>query len=246
MADINLAVIPDCWGLNDYGTPVINFVDNQVVHTPGKSSLRLERHTNLDKNTNREIDGKWYNCKPGDHIKVWVWVKTGPSGMNPDPSQYAGGRIGMDFYGNTSAGYGILHKTANADSQAGFPGWYDNPTGAIGGKWRVPWNTDWALIGWDIVIPADFYPFVNRSGAQVACTPHQVDSFVVWLDARSQSNPGLVWFADAELYINPTTPTPTPPAQAGISTFFRDYIAAWGSWATDWLDKWEKAHPEAT
>ena len=150
----------------------------------------------------REVDGTWYSVKPGDHIVLKVWVKTGTSGLNPDPSSTAGGRIGMDYYGHTSAGYGILFKTSSWDSDAGVPGWYGNAPGAIG-SWWVPWGKDWTMIGWDVIIPSDFYPYVNHNGI-VPCTPVQIDSFVPILDVRSVNNPGLVWFADAVLYINPT------------------------------------------
>jgi len=211
----NLAVIPDDWGLTHGSGPTIIFVDTGIEHTAGNPSLRLEAHTNSDANTCREIDGSWYSVKPGDHIVCTVWVKTSASETG-DTNTKDGGRIGIDLYARTTAGYGIVATTsARWVSDAGVPGYYGterdsdlvglptDPPYPIGG-FVVPWNSDWAKIGWDIYIPSANYSYVDTGGTQnSACTPIQIDSFVLWLDGRSTQDTGKIWFADATLYINP-------------------------------------------
>lgn len=212
MANVNLGRIPHDWGEYETygkvrydGDPQIFFVDNNVQRTAGNPSIRSEAHTNVDPNRQRELDGRWIPCKPGDHVVVRVWIKTNPSGGNVPPNPYSpGGRLGVDYYGHTSAGYGILFKSVAPASQMGLPGYYsENVKETITGFFSVPWGKDWTMVGWDAIIPSDFCGAVDAGGIR-PCDPVQVDSFVCWLDVRPVGDSGVVWFADGELYINPT------------------------------------------
>jgi hypothetical protein len=203
----NLAVIPEDWE-QAYGSgPQIYSLDYNVVHTPGKPSFRLGPHTSADVNQYREIDGTWYACKPGDHIRLTVWIKTSPSGGNVSPEQYApGGRIGLDIYARTSKGMGILCLTPDARTQMGYPGWYYDAklASAVNGFYWVPWNRDWTQVGWDFIVPSDYCTGMTSPGMVVVeVDPVQIQFFVPILDARPVGDSGTVWFADAELYINP-------------------------------------------
>lgn len=207
---VNLGVVPDTWaeyksyGRLVYGAdPQINFVDTSVERTPGHPSIRSEAHSSADVNTWREVDGTWYSVKPGDHVVFKVWVKTSASLLNPDPSSTPGGRAGADYYGQTSAGYGILCTSSAIQSALGLPGWYGDAVGASPNGWWVPFGKDWTQIGWDVIIPSDTCSYISGGSSTIPCSPHQVDSFVMWLDVRAMNNPAKVWFADAELYINP-------------------------------------------
>jgi hypothetical protein len=197
----NLAMIPDDWHLT-YGTgPQIIFLDYDVVHTPGNPSIRLEAHTSADANTYREIDGPWLNANPGDHVVTRVWIKTGISSTG-DTRSFVGGRLGADFY--------IHAHTATYGDVYGVP-WRSDAAWDNDGIYpkNVVWGKDWTLVEFDIILPTRSYSYVGISrpeipaGTPIACDPVQLDSFVLWLDAREIGDLGKVWFADAELYINP-------------------------------------------
>jgi len=197
-SNVNLAVIPDDWGLTYGSGPQIIFLDYGVEHTPGNPSIRLEPHTAADVNVNRECDGTWYPVKPGDHIVAKVWIKTNPSSLGDTQSNH-GGRIGIDFYTHTSAGYGIVD---GCDEVIGT-----TPPGSNipGQDCVLSWNNSiWTQKGWDVIVPTAQYTTVHIGSTVQTCNPVQIDSLVVWLDVRPVADAGLVWFADAELYINPT------------------------------------------
>lgn len=191
---VNLGVIPENFHLT-YGLgPQIIHVDTGVTHT-GKPSIRLDQHTTSDVNIARECDGTWYDIKPGDHVIARVWIKTDPSSLG-DTDYRHGGRVGMDFYAHTSAGYGVVD---GASEVSGGPA-----TGYIPGQDCVlNWNRPWTQKGWDMIVPSSFYTHVHTGGVFVPCNPVQIDSFVVWFDVRPVADAGKVWFADGELYINP-------------------------------------------
>jgi hypothetical protein len=195
----NLADIPDDWQLT-YGTgPQIIFLDSTVVRTAGKPSMRIERHVEgVDTNSAREANGIWYNIKPGDHIVAKCWMKTDPSGFG-DTNPYSGARIGLDFYGPAGRILGIegnAYPETDAAQRANY----------------VPWGTStWTQRTIEITVPATFsadgdlgYP----AGSVVVPT-----SFVMWMQGWSSSygstDPAKIWFADAELYINPVITPPT-------------------------------------
>jgi len=190
-SNVNLAVIPDDWGLTYGSGPQIIFVDYSVIRTVGKSSIRLEPHTSADVNQWRECDGTWYPVKPGDHIVAKCWIKVDDTYVytGTDPPEYNGGRLGMDLYGpNGAGGITILDS---------YP--HD---GAEHIASEVHWGTiGWTLRTWDIVVQSTIYT-KDVYGNIIPATP--ITKMVLWLDVRPATATGLVWFADAELYINPT------------------------------------------
>jgi hypothetical protein len=193
-SNVNLAVIPEDWGdyINrgkiTYGSdPQILFLDYNVERTPGKPSIRSEPHTSLDINQWRECDGKWYSVKPGDHIVAKCWIKVDNTYVDTDP--YYGGRLGMDLYGPTGAGGITILDSYPHD-------------GAEHMASEVHWGTiGWTLRTWDITVQSTIYT-KDVYGNTIPATP--ITKMVIWLDVRPATATGLVWFADAELYINPT------------------------------------------
>lgn len=182
MTDENLAVIPDDWGLAYGPGPQIIFLDYDVVRTPGKPSIRLEPHTAADVNAARECDGTWYPAKPADHILMKCWMK-----IDSNPTGSRGARIGMDFYGangyitGVSGAHGIIPQP-DADVIANF----------------VPWGT----VGWsqrtiDFILASAYV-------SEVDGTLQIPTSVVMWAQVERPSDVGNGWFADAELYINPS------------------------------------------
>jgi hypothetical protein len=206
----NLAVIPTNWSLTYGPDPQIIHLDTVVTHN-GHVSIRLDPYLGVGSNNLRECDGTWLKCKPGDHIVVKCWIKTSASSLG-DADFRHGGRIGGDLYAHTSVGYGIVDAIGVPLGDNVWPPGSSQigPVDCI-----VTWGHDWTLKQWEIIVPNFVYTTVQRGGTKTPCDPIQVDSFVLWLDVRPVADLGQVWFADAELYINPTE---TPPVQqAGIN-----------------------------
>jgi hypothetical protein len=189
-SNVNLAVIPDDWYLTYGSGPQIIHLDYNVYRT-SPPSIRLDPHVDdVDVNYQRECDGKWYTVKPGDRIVAKCWIFCGDSGIG-DTDPYNGARLGMDLYAHTSQGYGIVDSYPH-DGQEHLDS-------------EVNWGTKtWTQKVWDIIVPSTYYTTVWVMGKGfVTCDPVQIDSFVLWLDVRTRTDPGLAWFDDAELYINP-------------------------------------------
>jgi hypothetical protein len=199
-SNVNLAVIPDDWNIGFGNGPQIIFLDYTVVHTLGKPSIRLEPHTSADVNTARECDGTWYPVKPGDHIVAKCWIKTDNSTPTENADPYHGGRIGIDFY----APLGNGHITI-VDGLPGNVNPYFGDPGANHLAAMVHWNTSvWTLKTWDIIIPSVIYT-KDVLGNTIPATP--ITQCVLWMQAMQVNDGtalGNAWFADAELYINPT------------------------------------------
>lgn len=213
ISNVNLGRIPYDYGEYENGRvvydgdPQIIFVDNTVFRTVGNPSIRIEPHiAGVDANSARECDGTWRPIRPGDRVLIKVWIKTGT--CSPPSDLNNGGRLGMDCYGHGMIGgvrkFGVVLKTANADSAEGLPGWYwQNAQYALNGIWKAEWNQNWTLCGWDYTIPTELYPYIwSGSGPTLCDTPVAIDYIVPWLDVRPV-NICVAWFADAELYINP-------------------------------------------
>lgn len=203
--DENLAVIPDDWSLT-YGTgPQIIVLDQNVVRTAGKSSIRLDPHTSADVNTRREVNGKWYNVKAGDHVVAKCWMKTTASGLG-DTNPYSGARIGVDFY------------DSHLISGVAAPTYPNTDAGVLANY--VHWGTSvWTQRTIEFVIPAtmpsdgSYYPV----GEQRVVT-QLVMWMQVWSSTYGGTDTGLAWFVDAELYINPTVEPPPSPVALTVKT----------------------------
>ena len=128
----------------------------------------------------REVDGAWINVRPGDHIVFSAWVKTASYASS---DLCAGARIGMDFYIQSSQGYGIATIDA-VGHQAGHPNDVENMAGVA----RLPWGNGWTLLTWDIYVPTTYYTYVTNGAAGNygvhSVNPVQISSMVPWFDAR--------------------------------------------------------------
>ena len=170
-------------------------LDNSVLHN-GSPSLRVGPDYVRG---SREVDGAWIGVEAGDHIVYSVWVKTSAYHSS---DLFAGGRIGMDFYIESSRGGGIATVDASG-YQAGHPNDVEN----VAGTWRVLWGHDWTQLVWDLYIPTTYYTYVTTTVNGVpgiyTCNPVQIGCMVAWLDVRGVTDNANVWFADPQLYINP-------------------------------------------
>jgi hypothetical protein len=190
----NLAPIPNAWGgysqtgyLHYMTGPQIIFLDTTFTHN-GHPSIRIERHVEgIDMNHARECDGTRYNVKAGDHIVAKCWIKTGASGYG-DTNIYSGARTGIDLYHDSYnlGGEGVSLPLSDAD-------------------WYVHWGSNWTLRTIDFVVPSDYFTYDYNTEQTIS--PVQANSFCFWIQVWSSTygatDPGLAWFADAELYINP-------------------------------------------
>ena len=212
----NLVPIPTGWSLA-YGTgPQIITLDSTVTFN-GNPSIRMAPHTSADMNTARECDSKWISCKPGDHVVFRAWVKNGAHSN----TVYTGARIGIDFYcGNVPKGatgvvdgqpHGLYkvgdvwHSQGNATWVAG--GWdytnYRTFVDTPASDFLLPWGNDvWTLLEWDVIVPSKVY---TQNYEAVPIAPQQICGMLAWMDVREVTDNANAWFANTELYINPTT-----------------------------------------
>ena len=191
--NINLAVIPEDWFLTFGPDPQIIYLDYNVVRTPGKPSIRLEPHTSNDSNTAREVNSIWYPTKPGDHIVAKCWIKTDSSTAVENADPYHGGRIGIDFYAPKGDGTICIVDGHPQSGQEHLDA-------------MVKWGTSvWTLKTWDVIVPSTIYTMGNWGSTPIP--PTQITQFVLWMQGMQVNDgtaTGNAWFADAELYLNPS------------------------------------------
>jgi len=212
-SDVNLAVIPNSWHLTYGSGPQIIFLDYTVVRTAGKPSIRLEPHTAKDVNYARECDGTWYSVKPGDHIVAKCWIKIADNG---DRYAYSGARIGIDLYGGASYLLWGIDDGAYINPH--------DPNGVAESQFYVHWGTPgWTQRTIDFIVPSTY--FTKTSGG-VSIPSARINEFVMWMQVWSSqyggTEQGNAWFADAELYINPSIDgsiaAPMPPTTPATSS----------------------------
>jgi hypothetical protein len=193
---VNYADVPTDWLFGQtWSGPW--YVDNSVLHN-GHVSIRSERSGSLS----REIlaiptINSLIPVKPGDHIVFKVWMKLGASTVGCS-HQSAGMRLGIDFkrQGNRITGVQSLNG-AYWTSSGGYP---SNQYLSY-----VHWGNDWTQRVMDFIVPAQ-YP--ADGATMTAGTLVVPDSMVPWIqvwcdEGHAQTDNGLAWFADAELYVNP-------------------------------------------
>ena len=168
-------------------------VDSSTLHN-GDPSIRVG--PDYVRGT-REVDGAWISVKPGDHIVFSCWIKTAAFSTS-DP--YAGARIGMDFYVQSSQGLGIATIDAQGH-QAGHPNDVEN----VAGVCRVPWGNGWTLVTWDVYVPTTYFTYVTTgtAGNPCSCNSVQISSMVGWFSVGGVTDNAYAWFADSSLYVNP-------------------------------------------
>jgi len=202
MANKNLVSINDFLA-SDPGV----FLDPANLGPSGNPSLKIDpTRPNINPAFNAYTGP--FGIKPGDHIIFKAYIKTAPPTAPGDVGERAsGGVLGIDFYGSE----GGINGTVMQNGQILFV-----PSGSTYVMFDTP---NWTLRTMDfIVLPT--YPFCVDSGLPYT-TPHpegtpMVPSQIwVWLQEWSALNSATeraaAWFADPELYINPT-----PIVQAGI------------------------------
>lgn len=185
----NLAVIPSGWNLRDLG-----HLDSSVTYN-GNPSIRIDGPPTAA-NPYREVDTYGViPVKPGDHLVFKVWIKTAPSTSGGG----GGALMGLDLFGPSGRLWEVVPGTTTNFNDPGY-GWQ----GAY--QW-VPYNTDWTLRTLDFYVPT--LNFTTTDGGSPV-PPQQVNGFVAWMYMHNEQDAGAGYFADAELYINPSV-TPPPP-----------------------------------
>jgi len=208
MADKNFALIPDSWRIGEtWCAPT--YLDYNVLHN-GHPSVRMEKGADASKSREILCSDKtqpywsiW--AKPGDHIVFRVWMKTSPSTIG-DTFPSSGIRLGIDFY---SGAGGRITGSQSPDGSVPTPeGGYPSNQYLN----YVNWGSDWQLRTMDFIVQNQYPSDGSIYPAGQMFTPDRIAPWIqVWSDAHGNEDGGIAWFADAELYINPTEVTPTPP-----------------------------------
>jgi len=182
--------------------PTLIHVDTNVTYN-GDASIRLDPYTPNTMNPARECDADGIKINPGDNIVLSCWMKTTASEYGP--SDGGGARISFDYYDN----FGIINLTQPDLST--LLGWGTQNT-------YVPWGSDWTERTIDVQVPSSI---IDSNG-----TTRYPTLMVPWIQVWGSTlgdpatNTGEAWFADAELYINPSAtiePTSSPTPSPGSS-----------------------------
>ena len=200
----NLAPILDKWGdYNIFGDvcfgnpkiyPQITHADFSVTHN-GNPSVRIDG-PGAWPNGAREVNHGWITVKPGDHIVFKCWIKTNPSSIGD------GGTIAFDCYGPNERIMEVHPRTIQTEIWNGGSqptGW----SGMAGSVIYIPYGRDWTKITIDVNIP--YTTFTHNDWQQpLSYGPQQIAGILPILAASwNHGESASVWFADAELYINP-------------------------------------------
>jgi hypothetical protein len=126
------------------------------------------------------------------------WIKIDPLPAGYTYEDYAGARIGFDLR-NEAGGHTYCLTTLQSAT-------YPDTTAGVKANY-VHWGTSgWVQRTIDFVVPADFFNKDLYTGATIPSM--QINSVSFWLQVWSGiyggNEPGNAWFADTELYINPT------------------------------------------
>jgi hypothetical protein len=179
----NLAPITSGFYMTFGTSPQYAFLDYTVTRN-GNPSIRVQ----ADSTGYREVDGHWYDVKPGDKLYASAWIKTADSTPADDNNALLGARIGMDLYGVLSNGQMVQVDCHPHDGDEHYAS-------------VVRWNTpDWTHKTWNITVPSDYF---TKTIWGDSIPPTQVSQVVIWLDGRPTDSGANAWFADTELYINP-------------------------------------------
>jgi hypothetical protein len=174
--------------------PQITHADFSVTHN-GNPSVRIDGPGTYP-NGAREVNHGWITVKPGDHIVFKCWIKTNPSTFGD------GGTIAFDCYGPNERIMEVHPRTIQTEIWNGGSrptGW----SGMAGSSIYIPYGRDWTQITLDVTIP---YTTFTHNDWQKPLTygPQQITGILPMLAASwNKGESASVWFADAELYINP-------------------------------------------
>ena len=205
--DVNIAPLDaQHWGVYtsypypSYSILANNHIDNTVLFN-GQATIRIDPHTSSDTNTARESDSLWTAISPGKHIVFSVWIKTDTNSGSTFYPQ-CGGRIGIDFYGST-----YLTGISWA-GQYVYP-WQSWTEQAVSDNWVSDASGGWQHRTLDFIVPTlvhnDWADPTGNLG-----TMEQPGAMIPWMQAGPYDNTQTsVWFADPEIYIDPTGNTNT-------------------------------------
>ena len=214
-SNVNLAVIPDDWEryvtegrLANGPDPQIVFLDTSVTHN-GHVSIRCDGPA-TSTNQWRELDA--YNAssgsyniiqvKPGDHVVFKMWMKTNPSTLS-NPTH--GARFGFDLYGSSGR---IWECSWGFPATTNFDYTNGNDYNWSAYKYVSYGTSTWTQGIIDGYIPTKFFTENDGySGGTKVIPAQQVSGIIPWVGvdpSYPSSQAGSAWFADAELYINPT------------------------------------------
>lgn len=167
------------------------YADTTATHQ-GQPTFRIE--PDFSGNGNSGADHWGPAVKPGDHIVMGCWIKTGGS----TPQSFAGGRMGLDYYDRSD--HAISAAVSQLSASTGTYG-----TDAEVNHNYVHWGSDWTYRQWDFIVPATvqgsgqstYYP-VGSSGIPALVVPW----IQVW-DINYPDNACTCWFSGFTLYVNP-------------------------------------------
>jgi hypothetical protein len=195
------------WGQYDgtnlyYGDLVpehqICFRDDAVKYG-AYSSVRLEAPNEF--NPYREVNNKWFAVRPGDVVFFRAIVKT-------DAGEGNAAIIGFDVYGPTSR----ILEVHKCTPQTAIWNLVDGVPTQGGTANYVEYGTDWTILEFYVTIPSTVYSFDDFGNP---ITPQQITGLIPWVGGvwnGRESYPD-VWFANAELFVNPSTLDNPPVTQ---------------------------------
>lgn len=175
--------------------PALNvFADTTITHQ-GQPTFRVELDSSGSGNSGADHWGP--TIKPGDHVVMSCWMKTGGSAAVP----YAGARMGFDIYGSDGRITGV-HSLAQAADGCRTP----STDSSIDTNY-VHWGSDWTLRTWDFIVPSTYISdggsaSINKnyaSGSTV--TPVNM---VPWIQVWGSTYPNNIYtcyFSDFQLHI---------------------------------------------
>jgi hypothetical protein len=172
------------------------YSDTSTTHQ-GESTFRVEPDMTSAGNAGADHWGP--SVKPGDHIVMSCWIKTG----GVTPVSYAGARIGFDIYGAQARICGVQSVQQASD------GCRTPSTDISVEENYVHWGSDWTLRTWDFIMPSTYIS--DGGSAQISNNYAQGQAvapttIVPWLQVWDVNYPNgayTCWFSDFTLNINP-------------------------------------------
>jgi hypothetical protein len=188
-----------CFG-NPNIYPQITHRDTTVLGPSGKASIRIDGPGNSF-NGAREVNGYQVTVKPGDHVVMTMWIKANNSSVG------AGGIFGFDVVG--SGGDNILEVTPRVPQDEV---WTLPISLRVGNPVYVPYNSDWTQLICDVTIPYTVYTHEDN-GQALSHGPQTIIALNPLFGASwNLGESAAVWFADAEIFVNPETALTAYPA----------------------------------
>lgn len=174
--------------------PTLNVYSDTSITHQGKPTFRVEPDMTSAGNSGADHEGP--AVKPGDHIIMSVWIKTG----GVTPVSYAGARIGFDIYSAQARITGVHSVQQASDGCRTSDGIDEN---------YVHWGSDWTLRTWDFIMPSSYISdggsaqISNNYAQGQAVAPATIVPWIQVWDVNYPNDAYISWFSDFTLYINP-------------------------------------------